>query len=174
MKIPYHYTATLRTRLTVEQLKTIINTNSEPDWKQAFKLKNDLTAPGLDWRYVPTVEDKSLKKYRLLQLSEAATGLPAYPLCYLKIEDTGTYRLVRVKLRPVRFISIFMTIWGSGVLFATYQFLTLPFITGKLSDAVGILFLAPFHLAFWFFHKVGFADDANRYLRFLKEALQAE
>jgi hypothetical protein len=174
MTLPYYYTTTLRARLSNTQIASALRANSVDGLQNLAKLKKEVAWNRTDVRYTPEESDDTWKKYRLVKLADAATGARLFPKCYFKMEDIGAYRLVQLKFRPVLFISIFMTIWSSGVLLATYAFLTLPFKTGKFSDAVGILLMLPFHLAFWFFHKVIFKDGAKESVLLLKRILQAE
>ena len=170
MKLPYYYTFTLHSPLSIVELKAALVAGSAPGWQPRGSAP--AVAPGFDARYAPHVADTSLRKYQLLKLLDPATGARLYPKCYLRAEERGTYCRVRVKFRPVLFLSVFMTIWSSGVLLATFS-IGSDTLLHHPEQAGALLLLLPFYLMFWFFHRATFSSLVPAYLQQLRELLAA-
>lgn len=170
MKLPYYYTFTLHSSLSIGELRAALVANSALGWKPRG------TAPprpaGFDARYAPHVADTSMRKYQLLKLLDPTTGGRLYPKCYLRAEERGTYCRVELKFRPVLFLSIFMTIWSSGVLLATFG-IGSDTLLHHPEQAGFLLIFLPFYLVFWFFHRVTFSSLVPVYLERLREVLAA-
>jgi hypothetical protein len=170
MKLPYYYTFTLHSPLSIAELKAALLANSAPGWQPRATAKP--TAAGFDARYAPHVADTSLRKYQLLKVVDPATGARLYPKCYLRAEERGTYCRVQLKFRPVLFLSIFMTIWSSGVLLATFG-IGSETLRHHPEQAGFLLIFLPFYLGFWFFHWATFSSLVPAYRQRLCEILAA-
>ena len=170
MKLPYYYTFTLHSSLSIGELKAALVASSAPGWKPRNPAPPAVA--DFDARYAPHVADTSLRKYQLLKLLDPATGGRLYPKCYLRAEERGTYCRVQLKFRPVLFLSVFMTIWSSGVLLATFG-IGSDTLRHHPEQAGALLILLPFYLVFWFFHRVTFSSLVPVYLQRLREVLIA-
>ena len=172
MQFPYFYTFTLRSPLSIAELKTALQTSSAPGWQPRSGAAPSVIGPAFDARYAPHVADTSLRKYQLLKLLDPATGARLYPKCYLRAEEQGTWCRVELKFRPVLFFSIFMTIWTSGMLFGTLGIASETLLHHP-SQAPVLLVLTPFYFGFWFFHRVTYSGLIPPYLQRLRELLHA-
>lgn len=170
MKLPYYYTFTLHSSLSIGELKAALVANSAPGWQPRHPAPP--IAAGFDTRYAPHVADTSMRKYQMLKLLDPATGGRLYPKCYLRAEERGTYCRVELKFRPVLFLSVFMTIWSSGVLLATFG-IGSDTLQHHPEQAGFLLIFLPFYLGFWFFHWATFSSLVPAYLQRLREVLVA-
>ena len=161
MKLPYYYTFTLHSPLAISDIKAALLANSASGWRP--RGGSAPAAVGFDARYAPHVADTSLRKYQLLKLLDPATGARLYPKCYLRAEEQGPWCEVHLKFRPVIFLSIFMTIWSSGVLLATANIGTDTLLHHPADAGVLLLFI-PFYAVFWFFHWATYSSMVPKYL----------
>lgn len=170
MKLPYYYTFTLHSPLSIGEITAVLLANSYSGWRPRGPAQP--VAAGFDARYAPQVADTSMRKYQLLMLLNPATGGRLHPKCYLRAEERGTYCRVQLKFRPVLFFSIFMTIWSSGVLLATFG-IGFSMLQNHPVRAGALLVLLPFHLIFWLFHWATFSSLVPAYRQRLCEILAA-
>lgn len=154
MTLPFYWTTTLKTNLSAAEIRARLG-------------KNSALPPA-------PAQHPDLSDYQSLKLVDAASGERFPTVCFGRMEEVGAYRLLHVRLRVVRFILIFMSVWLFGVVFATGGILLDSLARRNLQDAlITPVALSPFYLGFWGIEKVGFRNEAAKTLAFLRLLLRA-
>ena len=171
MKLPYYYTFTLHSPLSIGELRAALVANSDSDWKPR-KVATALN-PDFDVRYAPRLADVSLRKYQKLEVLDPVKGGQLYPNCYLRAEERGTYCRIELKFRPFVLYSIFMAIWTTGMLVGSISISVETLLHRPLKEALYLVIFVPFYAFFWLFHWATYSSEIPKYMQRLREILVA-
>lgn len=174
MKIPYHYKLSLKSLLSADEIRAVLTRNTLTDTGISPK-DSALRARAKNW----ADDSKSLDLYRT---TLTATGFELFEVparwnyesvttraCVATFHHYGTGCRLELTFKMVAFIRIFMYVWGFGVLFGSFSVFFHSLSVGSYRDALITPFaFIPFYLGFWFLHKLGFKNDVDKCLLFLR------
>ncbi|RZK28175.1 MAG: hypothetical protein EOO61_22430 [Hymenobacter sp.] len=174
MKLPYYYKLSIKSLYSADEIRGILTKHTLTDTGISPK-DSALKARAKNW----ADDSKSRDLYRT---TLTATGFELFTVparwnyesvttrvCVATFHGYGTGCRLVLTFKMVAFIRIFMYIWGFGVLFGSSSIFFGSLSEGKYRDALITPFaFIPFYLGFWFFHKVGFKDDVDKCLLFLR------
>lgn len=171
MQIPYFYTYTLYTTLSIKEIRAKLVANSDPGWKP--RKASPPAHLSLEERHAPQLDDGSLRRYQQLEVLDWGAGGAMYPNCFLKAEDQGTYCRVKLKFRPFVLYSIFMAIWTTGMLFGSISVTIETLLHRPLKEMLFLVIFIPFYAGFWLFHRVTYSSLLPKYLTRMRGVLSA-
>ena len=170
MKLPYYYTFTLHSPLSIKEIRARLVASSDPAWKP-----RKMAPPAhlsLEMRHAPRMDDGGMRKYQKLEVRDwGRKGGTFYPNCFLRAEDRGSYCLVKLKFRPFVLYSIFMAIWTTGMLVGSISIGVETLLHRPLREALFLVMFVPFYAGFWFFHWATYSSEIPKYMKRLREIL---
>jgi hypothetical protein len=173
MKLPYYYKLAYKTIYSAAELKARLVQHTLTDKRQGSK-DNTLLANAR--RRAAQGEPAALycteftpEGFILSQTVPERDFQLANDVCTGRFRPYGTGCRVVLTCKAPLFIRIFMFIWGFGAAFGILSIFFGSISQGKYRDALITPFaMLPFPLGFWLLHKVGFKNDVDKAIRFLR------
>lgn len=173
MKLPYYYKLVYKTVYSAAELRARLVQHTLTD-KRVGSKDNILLANAR--RKAAQGEPAALygteftpEGFVLFQTVPERDFALSIDVCTGRFRPYGTGCRVELTCKAPLFIRIFMFIWGFGAAFGILSIFFGSISQGKYQDALITPFATlPFPFGFWLIHKVGFKNDVDKALSFLR------